>query len=555
METYYQQTGRAGRDGLPAHCVLIWSRQDIAKNAYLLNNNNNSGSSGGSGGNGINFSQGPRPGTTTSDNPMNATEVSGRILEYAKGDKGCRRRYILQYFQEECSDLVPHIDCCDICEESLLKKDIGHMSNYYEDVSIDVSKEVYMLLSMVSDTGGFFGLTVPISLLLGRNDKSLQRVPMYSSLEFYNCGAKHSMDWWKALSLQLAEVDGLLTSTIVRSGQFSYQKYEVSEIGRAYLNGNGFNKDLNAYFDTKRIPFSAELHSIQCQFSREFLKVHFAELRAKTMVNPKLPAPQSGCGRSVSGIKTRPTSTEKTDGLRRVELEIVIRRVRNELAAASKISPYTVMTTSEIEMVASRCAGNAKSMPWTLQQFIDELHWAEWKHQYALSIYQAIAREIGTSTCSEAAGHSFEGTHQDLEARRHTQIDSETASKENHIGHLEDDVPADDFDKPLKRSLSEIYCPNYDNRDPTTAVEQRESAGNSAEPKPSNDNDNASSVLDFMLDEAEHKQEQYVADNSTGLGGGELVKTKSVNCIAGFKAAKKRSLLASFQGAQTKKKL
>ena len=134
LESYYQEAGRAGRDGLDAHCILLFNPKDIQTQTFFINNNQ----------------------FESSEEVMNIKrEKLSSMVNYCHTSK-CVRSYILEYFGDD------EIENCDNCSNCL---DDGEV----EDITIEVQK----ILSCVYRTEQRFGINMIVGVLGGSKNKSI----------------------------------------------------------------------------------------------------------------------------------------------------------------------------------------------------------------------------------------------------------------------------------------------------------------------------------------------------------------------------------------------
>ncbi len=142
MENYYQEAGRAGRDGESAKCILLFSAQDIMIGKFLLEKKEFEG---------------------TDDEDIEFLKQRDlyrlRIMEeYCKGTS-CLRNYILKYFGEKVG--AP----CDNC---------GNCHHQYEEV--DMTEDAKQVINCLAETRGRYGAAIVAGTLLGADRARLKEI-------------------------------------------------------------------------------------------------------------------------------------------------------------------------------------------------------------------------------------------------------------------------------------------------------------------------------------------------------------------------------------------
>jgi ATP-dependent DNA helicase RecQ len=129
LESYYQEAGRAGRDGTPARCVLLFAAEDIFTQRGLIESSEN--------------------GVKSPDDLRLSRERLERMIAYCTGSR-CLRGKILRYFDEASPDACGNCGCCAAARES-----------------VDATDFARTAFSLIKATGGFFSVGTLARLLKG----------------------------------------------------------------------------------------------------------------------------------------------------------------------------------------------------------------------------------------------------------------------------------------------------------------------------------------------------------------------------------------------------
>ena len=160
IESYYQEIGRAGRDGLKSHCLLLFSYGDVQKIKYFIDQKN--------------------------DPEKRVASIHLSSLLRLAETEVCRRIPLLYYFGEDYTS-----DKCNMCDNCLSEK------KELVDITVDAQK----FLSCVKRTGETFGSNHLIDVLRGSQAKKVLQFG-HHKLSTYGIGEGYSKKQWQQLSRQ-----------------------------------------------------------------------------------------------------------------------------------------------------------------------------------------------------------------------------------------------------------------------------------------------------------------------------------------------------------------
>ncbi|AOS85055.1 ATP-dependent DNA helicase RecQ [Chlorobaculum limnaeum] len=187
IESYYQETGRAGRDGEAARCILLFSQSDIPKVRFFID------------------------AMTDEEERQRALDSLSKVVSFASAT-ACRRRMLLDYFGET----YPRDNCasCDVC--------LG-----LHELT-DCTREAQMLLSAIVRTDSRFGAAHLIDILVGRKNQKIRDFG-HDRLKVYGIGKEHDKKFWRRL------IDDLIARKAVGRSEGLYPMLYLLESGARIL--------------------------------------------------------------------------------------------------------------------------------------------------------------------------------------------------------------------------------------------------------------------------------------------------------------------------------
>ena len=193
LESYYQETGRGGRDGEPAHCLLLFGYGDIPKIRFFIDQ------------------------VEDEAERTRSARCLTQMVNYA-AVYACRRKQLLNYFGEDYTSggHRGEGECCDVCSG--------------EVESIDATEDAQIIMSAMTRTGQRFGINHILAVVTGEDTDRIRRLA-HDRIKTFGAGRDRDKGHWRSI------IGNLLAQGLIRQTAGDYPILQLQPEAEEVLFG------------------------------------------------------------------------------------------------------------------------------------------------------------------------------------------------------------------------------------------------------------------------------------------------------------------------------